>query len=156
MVSTVIRNNNGKAVPYARVHLRTKDGKYYTAYADINGRVNFRLPAQAGEKYNVTITGHNLIPSYFNFSTLPDNLIPEISDEDCSPDEPTVSDNVCFEVNTYDLQSGLESVFLLQSEDNEDFVDLEETTVSLGEFDTFEQASEALKDLETQYTGWKS
>ncbi|TFF99318.1 MAG: hypothetical protein EU540_06910, partial [Promethearchaeota archaeon] len=119
MVSTVIRNNNGKAVPYARVHLRTEDGKYYTAYADINGKVNFRLPAQAGEKYNVTITGHNLIPSYFNFSTLPDNLAPEISDEDCSPDEPTVSDNVCFEANSYDLQSGLESVFLLQSEDDD-------------------------------------
>ncbi len=121
MVSTVIKNNNGKAVPYARVHLRTKDGKYYTAYADINGRVNFRLPAQAGEKYNVTITGHNLIPSYFNFSTLTDNLAPEISDEDCSPDEPTVYDNVCFEVNSYDLESGLESVFLLQSEDDDDF-----------------------------------
>ncbi|TFG24982.1 MAG: hypothetical protein EU529_02475 [Promethearchaeota archaeon] len=121
MVSTVIKNDNGIAVPYARVHLRTEDGKYYTAYADINGKVNFRLPAQAGEKYNVTITGHNLIPSYFNFSTLPDNLVPEISDEDCSPDEPTVYDDVCFEVNAYDLQSGLESVFLLQSEDDDDF-----------------------------------
>ncbi len=121
MVSTVITNDNGKAVPYARVHLRTEDGKYYTTYADINGKVNIRLPAQAGENYNVTITGHNLIPSYFNFSTLADNLAPEISDEDCSPDEPTVYDDVCFEVNAYDLQSGLESVFLLQSEDDDDF-----------------------------------
>jgi len=124
LVSTVIRNKNSEPVPYARVHLRTKDGKYHTAYADKNGFVTFRLPAQAGENYNVTITGHNLIPSYFNFTTLQDISSPEFGDEKHSPKNPTVSDNICFDVEAFDFQSGLESVFLLQTE-NDDFDEYE-------------------------------
>ncbi|MFX1392023.1 MAG: C25 family cysteine peptidase [Promethearchaeota archaeon] len=123
-VSTVIRNKNSEPVPYARVHLRTKDGKYYTAYADKNGFVTFRLPAQVGENYNITITGHNLIPSYFNFTTLQDIISPYFGDEEYSPENPTTSDNICFDVEAFDFQSGLESVFLLQTE-NDDFDEYE-------------------------------
>ncbi|NVM37611.1 MAG: hypothetical protein HWN81_18600, partial [Candidatus Lokiarchaeota archaeon] len=72
LVSITIRDFNGKTVPYARVYLRGSDGKYHTAYADENALVSFRVPAQENEVYNVTITGHNLIPSYFNFTTIPD------------------------------------------------------------------------------------
>jgi len=59
LIKSIIRDNNGSIVPYARVHMRTNDGKYRTVYADIQGEVNFRVPAQANENYNVTITGHN-------------------------------------------------------------------------------------------------
>ena len=124
LVSSIIRDNNGNIIPYARVHMRTSDGKYRTVYADIKGEVNFRIPAQANETYNVTITGHNLIPSYFNFTTLSDGLDPDFLDDDTSPKDPTVSDNICFEIEVIDSQSGIESVYLLQSKDD-DFDDFE-------------------------------
>ena len=119
LITSTIKDINGKTVPYARVHLNTSDGKYRTVYGDINGIVSFRLPAQADETYNVTITGHNLIPSYFNFITLSDISKPEFIDEDCTPEEPTVSDNICFDIEVHDSQSGIENVYLLKSKDDD-------------------------------------
>ena len=118
LIKSIIRDTNGTKVPYARVHMRTNDGKYRTVYADIKGEVNFRIPAQADETYNVTITGHNLIPSSFNFTTLSDGLDPDFLDDDISPKDPTVSDNICFEIEVIDSQSGVQSVYLLQSRDD--------------------------------------
>ncbi|MFW9990410.1 MAG: C25 family cysteine peptidase, partial [Candidatus Odinarchaeota archaeon] len=115
LITTIIRDINGKTIPYARVNLKTTDKKYRTIYGDINGKVSFRLPAQANETYNVTITGHNLKSSFFNFTTLADNIKPQFVDEDCTPKDPTVSDNICFDIEVCDSQSGIEKVFLLQS-----------------------------------------
>jgi len=120
LVSSTIRDENGNAVPYARVHMRTNDSKYRTVYADVHGEVNFRIPAQANEIYNVTITGHNLKPTEFKFTSLPDYFDPDFLDDDTSPNDPTVSDNICFEIEAIDSQSGIESVYLLRS-NNEDF-----------------------------------
>ena len=119
LITSTIKNINGKTVPYARVHLKTSDRKYRTIYGDINGKVSFRLPAQGNETYNVTITGHNLIPSYFKFTTLSDISKPEFIDEDCTPEEPTVSDNLCFDIEVHDSQSGIENVYLLKSKDDD-------------------------------------
>ena len=133
LFSTTIKDKNGNAVSYARVHLRTNDGIYHTVYADINGIVNFRLPPYIGKTYNVTITGHNLIPSYFNFTTIPDFIIPEINKEDFEPKKPTVSDKISFGAEVYDFQSGLEKVYLLKSNE-EDFDDYDYYTM----FDTLQ------------------
>ena len=119
LITSTIKDINGKSVPYARVHLKTSDGKYRTVYGDINGKVSFRLPAQPHEAFNVTITGHNLIPSYFNFTTLSDNSKPDFIDDDCTPEDPTVSDNICFDIEVHDSQSGIESVYLLLSKDDD-------------------------------------
>ncbi|MFX1340475.1 MAG: C25 family cysteine peptidase [Promethearchaeota archaeon] len=119
LITTTIKDIKGKTVPYARVHLKTSDGKYRTIYGDIHGTVSFRLPAQANERYNVTITGHNLIPSYFNFTTLSDNNKPDFIDEKCTPENPTVSDNICFDIEVRDSQSGIENVYLLKSKDKD-------------------------------------
>ncbi|MFW9784426.1 MAG: hypothetical protein ACFFFB_19255, partial [Candidatus Heimdallarchaeota archaeon] len=97
---------------------KTLDGKSRTFYTDEYGLVNIRLPPLANEVYNVTITGHNLIPSYFNFSTNPDNSKPEIRHIDWFPKSPSLLDNICFNITTYDNHSGIESVFILLSKDN--------------------------------------
>ena len=118
LVSATIKDINGKVVPYARVHLRTSDGKYHTAYADINGLFKFRLPAQANESYNVTITGHNLIPSYFNFTTLPDNNNPQFIGVEYSPKNPKTSVIPIFNIEAHDNKSGIESVYVYLSKNN--------------------------------------
>jgi hypothetical protein len=120
LISTIIRDKNGTAIPYARVHLRSDDGIYHTVYADINGIVNFRIPPFIGETYNIMITGHNLIPSYFNFTTIPDFITPEIREEGLEPKKPTVSDKISFNAEVYDFESGLENTYLLKS-DNKNF-----------------------------------
>ena len=117
LVSVEIRDISNNIIPYARVHFRTTDGKYYTAYANKEGIAKFRVPTQVNETYNVTITGHNLIPSYFNFTTLSDGNKPEFSRLEYVPENPSVSDNMCFNIEIYDNQSGIESVYLLISED---------------------------------------
>jgi hypothetical protein len=118
LVSVIIKDVNGSAIPYARVHFRTSDAKYYTTYADENGIGKFRLPAQANETYNVTITGHNLIPSYFNFTTLPDDSKPEILGLHRLNENPTSSDIINFNIEAYDNYSGIESIYLLLSDNN--------------------------------------
>ncbi|MFX0000243.1 MAG: C25 family cysteine peptidase [Candidatus Hermodarchaeota archaeon] len=121
LVSITIKDVNNNVVPYARVHLRSFDGKYHTAYADVNGLVKFRVPAQANELYNVTITGHNLIPSYFNFTTLSDNVLPQLLGIGWSPKSPTISDITTFNIETDDNKSGIECVYVYLSKNN--FID---------------------------------
>ncbi len=118
LVSITIRDLNSKIVPYARVHLKGSDGKYHTVYADENGLVSFRVPAQENEVYNVTITGHNLIPSYFNFTTIPDTTNPQLFGIDMMPKRPTTSNQITFRIETYDNNSGIECVYVLLSKNN--------------------------------------
>ena len=113
-----IKDVNGKIVPYARVHLKTSDGKYYSVYADENGLASFRVPAQETEFYNVTITGHNLVPSYFNFTTLPDNSKPQLLGLECIPENPTTSDIITFNIGVHDNNSGIECVYIFLSKNN--------------------------------------
>ena len=98
LVSIIIKDINSKIVPYARVHIRSSDGKYFTSYADEKGLASFRLPVQANEFYNVTITGHNLIKSHFNFTTLSDNNKPQLLGVECNPKYPSTSDNIFFTI----------------------------------------------------------
>ncbi|MHA1980155.1 MAG: C25 family cysteine peptidase, partial [Promethearchaeota archaeon] len=91
LVSFSVIDNKGRITPNARVHLTTLDGKYFTAYSNKEGIVKFRLPAQSNEKYNVTITGHNLIPTYLNFTTIKDKHFPELRSIERIPNTPTIS-----------------------------------------------------------------
>ncbi len=118
LVSAIIKDVSGKIVPYARVHFKTIDDKYYTAYADGNGVVKFRVPCQTSQIYNVTITGHNLISSYFNFTTYTDNSMPELLKVELFPENPGTSDTLHFNITTFDDHSGIESVYLFISKDN--------------------------------------
>lgn len=113
LISVIIKDNNSQVVPYARVHLTTEDGKYRTVYADINGVVNFRVYPTANEMYNVTITGHNLVPTHFNFTTMPDTNKPEILDVDCSNQVATSMINICFDIYTCDNASGIKDAIVL-------------------------------------------
>ncbi len=117
-VSFQVKDNLGRIVPRARLNLRTLSGKYRTVYADIEGFVDFRLPAEANENYSVIITGHNVIPSYFNFTTLPDVDIPNLLDINQTPLNPTTIDNLLFTFTASDNHSGIESVFFLVSQNN--------------------------------------
>ncbi|MFX1288823.1 MAG: C25 family cysteine peptidase [Promethearchaeota archaeon] len=117
-ISFQVKDNLGRIVPRARINLKTLSGKYRTVYADIDGFVDFRLPAEANENYSVIITGHNVIPSYFNFTTLPDTDIPELLTVKQVPLNPTATDNILFSFNASDTHSGIESVFLLISNNN--------------------------------------
>ena len=119
LVSILIRDKGGKVIPYARIHLKTDDGKYRTVYADVNGKAEFRLLPIANENYNVTITGHNLIPSYFNFTTLPDNDDP-FPEVDCSPSIPSTLSNVYFNIKTNESKSGIESIYVFLSNNSFD------------------------------------
>jgi len=119
LVSLVIKDINNNTIPNARVHFNTKNGIYYTIYADINGIIKFRVPTQLNQDINVTITGHNLIPSHFNFSINSDIIKPEIGNSIThTPKNPSTSDKNCFNIEVYDNQSGIESVFLLLSQNN--------------------------------------
>jgi len=121
LVSITIRDVNNRIVPYARVHLRGSDGKYHTAYANENGLVNFRIPAEENEIYNVTITGHNLKTSNFNFKALPDSTSPRLFGIECNPKNPKTSDMTTFNINVHDNKSGIESAFIFLSKNN--FID---------------------------------
>lgn len=118
LVSITIKDVLNKTIPFASVHLNSSDGKYRTVYADVNGTAKFRLPAQPNEFYEVYITGHNIIPTLFNFTTLPNGISPEIQNITWSPLTPSVSDNICFNITTLDNHSRIESVFILLSENN--------------------------------------
>ena len=115
MINTTIRNVNSELVSYARVHFKSSNGSYHTEYADENGQVVVRLPDRPYENYSVVITGHNLIPSNFSIRTIPDTIQPEIATVYCVPLEPTVSDNMQFDIRLNENESGLESLFLLVS-----------------------------------------
>ncbi len=117
-ISFQVKDDLERVVPRARINLRTLSGKYRTVYSDVNGYVDFRLPTGAYENYSVIITGHNVIPSYFNFTTLPDTDIPELLAVNHLPLNPTTKDNVLFSFNASDNHSGIESVFFLLSKNN--------------------------------------
>ena len=117
-VSFQVKDDLGRIVPRARINLKGSNGKYRTIYADINGQVDFRLPPEAHENYSVIITGHNVIPSYHNFTTLPDTANPIILDANHRPLAPTVSDNIEFSIHARDNHSGIESIFVIISENN--------------------------------------
>ena len=118
LISTTLKDTGGSIVPYGRIHLRSEDGKDHTVYADEEGKVNFRVPAQENEIYNVTITGHNLIPSYFSFETKADYIKPDVLETTTSPRNPLITKDIYLNIETYDNYSGIESVFLLLSNDN--------------------------------------
>jgi hypothetical protein len=118
LVSFTLKDNFNRIVPYGRVHLTSSDGKYRTVYADINGKVEVRLPPQSNETYNVTITGHNLIPSSFNFTTKEDTDLPELINYECNPHSVTVNDNLCFNFISQDNHSGIESIFIALTKNN--------------------------------------
>ncbi len=118
LVSIYIKDIDSNIIPYARVHLEASDGKYHTAYADENGLASFRLPAQENEFYNVTITGHNLIKSHFNFTTLPDDISPQLIGVVHNPENPSTSVNITFTAETHDNYSGIESTFIILSKSN--------------------------------------
>jgi hypothetical protein len=118
LITLQIKDILNNTVPRARLNLRTEDGINCTGYADKNGILTLRLPAQANETYTVLLTGHNLVPSYHNFTTFPDSDFPTISTVDRYPFEPTISDNVFFSIEATDNHSGIESIFLLLSKTN--------------------------------------
>ncbi|MFX1455094.1 MAG: C25 family cysteine peptidase [Promethearchaeota archaeon] len=118
LVSITIKDIYNQIIPYARVHFTSSIGKYSTVYADRNGIVEFRLPPEANETYNVTITGHNLIPTYYNFTTISDTSVPELLTLNRIPKNPMTSDLINFNVEIIDNNSGIESTYLILSEDN--------------------------------------
>jgi hypothetical protein len=70
----------------------------------------------------VTITGHNLIPSHFNFTTYSDTIKPELNRVSCLPQNPSTSDMMVFNIETYDNRSGIESVhFFVSDNDYENY-----------------------------------
>lgn len=146
LVSFPVIDDRGQIVPNARVHLTSLDGKYFTAYADKEGIVKFRLPAQPNEKYNVTITGHNLIPSYFNFTTIEDSHVPELRNIECIPNTPTINDHIQFNFEGYDNQSGVESITVLLSQNN--FNSFESYQVSNGILDNAQNFTLTLNKLD--------
>ena len=118
LASITIQDVNNRKISNARVHFTSSDGKYCTVYADENGIATFRLPLLANETYNVAITGHNLIPTPFNFTTLPDSINPEFLGLECIPENPMSSDTIYFNIETSDNHSGIESIYVLLSNDN--------------------------------------
>ncbi len=118
LLSFNVKDNLDRTVPYARVHLRSSDGKYRTVYADINGDVKFRLPLQNNEFYNVTITGHNLIPTTYNFTTKEDVDLPKLITFESIPHDLSVDDHLYFSLVSQDNHSGIESVFIILTKNN--------------------------------------
>ena len=118
LVSVIIKDSDDKVVPFARVHIRGSGEKYFTKYADEDGLVRFRIPNEEYEDYNVTITGHNLVPSYFNFTALPDNTLPEVSSVECCPKNPKTSILATFNIQVQENKSGIESTYICYSKNN--------------------------------------
>ncbi|MGM0469675.1 MAG: C25 family cysteine peptidase [Promethearchaeati archaeon] len=113
-----ITNTRGNLVPYARIHITNNYGVYHTVYADENGVVKFRVPHDTGKTYNFTISGHNLIPTSFNFTIIPDETDPVIDQCIRLPENPTISTNLNFYIEVNENESGTESIFVLLSKTN--------------------------------------
>jgi len=118
LVNITICNTEGQPVPYASINLITADGKYFTAHANKEGNAKFRLPSIPNQKFNVSIIGHNLKQTFFNFTTLKDSNIPEMTKLELIPATPSVFDVIKFNIEAKDNQSGIESVFVILSSDN--------------------------------------
>ena len=117
LVNLTMYDSKDQVVPYARLNLVTSDGKYHTAYANEQGNVVFRVPSIPFENYNITITGHNLKPAHFNLTTHKDEISPEMMNLEPIPINLTVFDDIRFKIEAMDNQSGIESVFILLSND---------------------------------------
>ena len=118
LVNLTMYDSKDQVVPYARLNLVTSDGKYHTAYANEQGNVVFRVPSIPFENYNITITGHNLKPAHFNLTTHKDEISPEMMNLEPIPINLTVFDDIRFKIEAMDNQSGIESVFILLSNDD--------------------------------------
>ncbi|MFX1567172.1 MAG: C25 family cysteine peptidase [Promethearchaeota archaeon] len=118
LVSVIIKDSDDKVVPFARVHIQGSGEKYFTTYADEDGLVKFRIPNEEYEDYNVSITGHNLVPSYFNFTALPDNTLPEVISVECCPKNPKTSVLATFNIQVQENKSGIESTYICYSKSN--------------------------------------
>ncbi len=117
-ISATIKDVLGRIVPNARVNFKSNSSESLTIYSDINGEINFRLPIKK-LKFDVIVTGHNIIPSYFSFTPLSDVKAPQfVGSLSRDPEVPTVSDNICFNITSQDNHSGVEGVYLLVSEND--------------------------------------
>jgi hypothetical protein len=105
--------------PYAKVHLRNEFGAYRTVYAGEDGVAKIRLPPGAGITYNVTITGHNYIPSHFNFTTLLDEKEP-LPTIYYTPTISTTFTNIKYNIYTNESESGIECIYTFMSTDDFD------------------------------------
>lgn len=118
LVNIIVKNVQDNVIPNARVHLSTHDGIYRTFFTDDNGICNFTIPALGNKTYNVVVTGHNVVPSYFNFNTLLDEIEPEIYDLKINKKTFNRSEPIYFDVKARDSISGVEKVFIVISKDN--------------------------------------
>jgi hypothetical protein len=122
LIELNIKDLYGRNTSNVRMNFRSADGKYFTAYSDNSGGIKVRLPPHINEKYNVTVTGHNITPIQFNFTTIQDTTPPELINISSNPKHPSISDNIQFDIKAIDNQSGLESAFvLLTSNDFNDY-----------------------------------
>ncbi|KKN17111.1 hypothetical protein LCGC14_0969120 [marine sediment metagenome] len=134
LITAIIKDVDGKVIPRARVHLESLDGKYFTEYADENGLVNIQMLAQKNEFYNVTITGHNVVRSTYNFTTLPDNEKPELQRIQITPKKPSTSDKITLEIDFMENGSGIESVYVILSKNGfQDFSYYSQSSVLIEE-----------------------
>jgi len=117
-VSLTIKNNNGEIIPNARISITSENGLYRTFYADDEGYFNFTIPALRDNAYNISITGHIIKPSYFNFKPLLDTIEPQINNLQMRPNRINETTAIYFKVEAYDAHSGIENIFLLISNDN--------------------------------------
>jgi hypothetical protein len=118
-----IRNIYNESIPNARICITSDNKLYRTLYADNEGNCNFVIPALKDKEYEIVITGHNLIPSHFNFTTRLDTIKPEINILNISQENSNGIDTIYFIIEAYDLYSGIENVFILLSKNNfEDFL----------------------------------
>lgn len=117
-ISIPIKNVNNKPISNARVRLSSSGGFSRTFYTNDEGILKFTVPALNIQTYNVCITGHNSIPSYFNFNLKLDDIVPEINSLTMTPDNPNRNSTLYFSVNATDLHSKIESVYLILSNDN--------------------------------------
>jgi hypothetical protein len=120
MININIVDNFSRPVANPRVKLYNEEkGIARTVYGDETGNVKFRLPLGGGITYNVSISGHNLLGlSNFTFTTQADNDVPEINSAELCTENPSVSTNLHYQINTSDNCSGIESLFVLFSTDN--------------------------------------
>ena len=78
-ISIPIKNDFNETLSNARVNFRSSMGLFHTYYASNEGILDLQVPALNDQTYNVCITGHNSIPSYFNFTPKLDDVVPKVS-----------------------------------------------------------------------------
>ncbi|MFX1487573.1 MAG: C25 family cysteine peptidase [Promethearchaeota archaeon] len=117
-ISRVIRNVYGEIIPNVRISITSNDGLYHTFFSDSEGNCNFMIPALGNKTYNVALTGHNILPSSFNFTTLEDNLKPQIISLQTHLEKIKGLNNLQFSIYANDTHSGIENIFIILSKDD--------------------------------------